>query len=338
MRAVPAHNERLKVARRPFYNARVSAPFAHPISATTRYCAVYGQPIHHSASPAMQNAGLAALGLDWRYLAFEVPPDRLREALAGAMAMKFMGLNLTVPHKLLAVGLVDVLDASAAAWGAVNTVRFEGRDRAGEWRPLVAFGAEVPDAVRSHGFNTDADAITRSLREDLNLELAGARVLLLGAGGAGRTAALKLAGENVQALHLVNRTPSKAEEVAAEIRRRHPGVRVAVGYPDAADAADAAAGRLDLVLNATSLGLKGGDELPFDSRRFSLSRARAAYDMIYRPAETRFLAAARAAGCRTANGLGMLLYQGARALELWTGQTAPIEVMRAALRRNVYPE
>ncbi len=324
----------MKRPRRPFYNGRVSEPFATPINATSRYCAVYGQPIKHSASPAMQNAGLAALGLNWRYLAFEVPPARLREAITGAMAMKFIGLNLTVPHKLLALDIVDVVDESARGWGAVNTVRFEGRDADGVWRPLIEFGDTVPDALRSQGFNTDADAITRSISEDLGLELAGSRVLLLGAGGAGRTAALKLAGEKVGALFLVNRTRAKAEEIATEIRRRHPEVCVAVGYPDPSDAAS---GRVDLVLNATSLGLKADDPLPFDAAKLPLARARAVYDMIYRPAETRFLSAARAAGCRTANGLGMLLYQGARALELWTGRNAPIEVMREALRRNVYP-
>ena len=132
----------------------------------------------------MQNAGLAALGLNWRYLAFEVDPDNLRAAIQGAKAMNFIGLNLTVPHKLLAVDMVDVLDESAKGWGAVNTIRFEGRDDRGAWRPLREF-AEVPRETRSHGFNTDADAITRALREDLGLELSGAKILLLGAGGAG---------------------------------------------------------------------------------------------------------------------------------------------------------
>src|SRR6185295_11969207 len=104
---------------------RVSGPFKMPIDASTRYCAVFGHPIKHSASPAMQNAGIAALGLNWRYLAFEVDPKNLREAIVGAKQMGFIGVNLTVPHKLLAVDMVDVLDASAKAWGAVNTIRFE---------------------------------------------------------------------------------------------------------------------------------------------------------------------------------------------------------------------
>lgn len=275
----------------------------------------------------MQNAGLAALGLDWRYLAFDVRPEELGPAVAGARAMHFIGLNLTVPHKLLALELVDRLDASAAAWGAVNTIRFEAR--IGEaWRPLGEL-EEVPDAaeVRAHGFNTDADALETALREDLDLVLRGARILLLGAGGAGRTAALKLAGAGVAGLFLVNRTAAKAEAVAAEVRRRFAGVQVEIGYPR---------GAVDLALNATSLGLRPGDALPFEPAQFDLRQARAVYDMIYRPAETPFLAAARAAGCRAANGLGMLLHQGAKALEIWTGRPAPVEVMRRALRASVY--
>lgn len=290
----------------------MSDPFRQPIDASTRYCAVFGHPIKHSASPAMQNAGMAALGLNWRYLACEVAPDNLRQAIDGAKRMGFVGLNLTVPHKLLAVEMVDALDDSAKTWGAVNTIRFEP-DRDG--------------VVRSHGFNTDAEAITRSLNDDLGVELRGANVLLLGAGGAGRVAALKLADAAVGELHLVNRTEAKAAALAEEIRTRRPGVQVSVGYPRTA---------VDLVLNATSLGLRVEDALPFAAEKFFLRQTRAAYDMVYRPAETPFLQAASAAGCRTANGLGMLLYQGAKALEIWSGQPAPVEIMRRALMENVY--
>ena len=275
----------------------------------------------------MQNAGMAELGLNWRYLAFEVEPADLREAIAGAKAMRFIGLNLTVPHKLLALEMVDALDDSARTWGAVNTIRFESQDARGQWLPLENFAEVIPEKIRSHGFNTDADAITRSIAEDLNLELANTRVLLLGAGGAGRVAALKIASAGVGELFLVNRTQSKAEEIGREINQRFPKVQVKVGYPK---------GQLDLVLNATSLGLKADDGLPFAVSEFSLKKAAAAYDMIYRPAETQFLKQAREAGCRVANGLGMLLYQGAAALELWSSRKAPIGIMRAALERNVY--
>ena len=261
----------------------------------------------------MHNAAFAALGLNWRYLAFEVHPDHLRAAIAGAKAMQFAGLNLTVPHKLLAVDMVDELDASAKTWGAVNTILFKPADAGGE--------------IRAIGYNTDADAIVTALREESQVELRGAKVLLLGAGGAGRTAALKLASENVAELFLVNRTPGKAEAVAGEIKKQFPSVRVTTGHPPAA---------VDLVLNATSLGLKPGDPSPLDEKQFSLRHARAVYDMIYNPAETALLKAAQAAGCRTANGLGMLLHQGARAFEIWTGKSAPLEVMRRALVENIY--
>ena len=301
------------------YSPRVPET-AQPIAASTRYCAVYGHPVRHSASPPMQNAGLSALGLDWRYLACEVRPEELEEAITGARAMHFIGLNLTVPHKLLALEMMDVLDESAREWGAVNTVRFEGREVGGEWQPLHALDA-APSELRSHGFNTDADAITQSLREDLGMEVRGESVLLLGAGGAGRVAALKLAASGAKTLHLVNRTMAKAEALAAEVSERFPGVTVAVGLPEA---------EVDLVLNATSLGLKAGDPQPGEG--FALERARAVFDMIYRPAETPLLAMARAAGCRAANGMGMLLHQGAKALEIWSGQAAPLEAMRTALK------
>ena len=274
----------------------------------------------------MQNAGIAALGLNWRYLAFEVHPDDLRSAIVGAKAMNYLGLNLTVPHKLLAVDMVDALDKSAKIWGAVNTIRFEGKDSSGEWRPLREF-ADAPRVTRSHGFNTDAEAITRSLQEDLQVNLRGGKVLLLGAGGAGRTAALKLASEGVSDLFLINRTRSKAEEIAGEIKRRHPDTAVRIGYP---------ATEVDLAINATSIGLNPNDTLPFDERQFSLGKAKAVYDMVYRPAETPLLRAAKAAGCHAANGISMLLYQGAKALEIWAGQAAPVPVMRQALEKNVY--
>lgn len=302
------------------------AEFSKPLSATTRLLAVYGQPIRHSASPAMQNAGLAALGLDWRYVACEVAPEQLVEALAGAKAMRFLGLNLTVPHKLLALPLMDVLDDSAQEWGAVNTVVFEAEDPEGWWRPIGQL-REIRSPIRSRGYNTDADAIVTAITTDLQLELRSSRVLLLGAGGAGRAAALRLAAEGVSELYLVNRTPSKAEALQQEIEARYPAVSAHLGYPEA---------EVELVLNATSLGLKAGDPLPWDPARFDLRRADTVYDMVYRPAETPLLAAARAAGLRAANGLGMLLHQGAAALALWTGKPAPVAAMKSALWREVY--
>src|SRR5262249_1786015 len=148
------------------------------------------------------------------------------------------------------------------------------RDKNNTWLPLHQFEETPPEKIRSHGFNTDADAITRSLREDLGIDLRGARVLVLGVGGAGRVAALKLAAENVAELFIVNRTQSKAGSVAAEIRRRHLNVKVQIGYPR---------GEVDLMINATSLGLAASDPFPLDRKQFTVRQAHAVYDMVYRP-------------------------------------------------------
>ncbi|MBG89151.1 MAG: shikimate dehydrogenase [Verrucomicrobiales bacterium] len=278
----------------------------------------------------MQNAGIAALGLDWRYLAFDVDPNDLPQAIVGAAAMKYVGLNLTVPHKLLAYDLVDELDESARTWGAVNTIRFEGRNESGEWTPMRDLPIDYTGDIRTHGFNTDADAIIRALQDDLGVEPRGAKIVLLGAGGAGRVAALRLAAEHVGELFLINRTTEKAEAVRGEIANRFPEVKASVGYPQ-----DGAA---DVVLNATSLGLKEGDGSPLDESSFPITRATHYYDMIYRPAETPFLRRANESGAKTANGLGMLLYQGAAALAIWAGKEPEADVMREALKRNVYGE
>jgi shikimate dehydrogenase len=182
--------------------------------------------------------------------------------------------------------------------------------------------------VRSHGYNTDAQGLTRSLREDFQWSnLRGAAVLLLGAGGAARAAALQLAGEGVALLFLSNRTAARAGQLACEIAARFPAVKVTVGLPPHPP---------DLVINATSLGLAADDPPPLDPDWLKSRRPRRVYDMVYRPAETAFLRAARSAGCETANGLGMLLHQGAAALELWSGQPAPVAVMREALKKNIY--
>jgi shikimate dehydrogenase len=241
--------------------------------------------------------------------------------------MRFIGLNLTVPHKLLALQMVDVIDDSAKPWGAINTIRFEGRSGS-DWLPLAQLPPDVETEIRSVGFNTDADAIIRSINEDLGLKLTGTRVLLLGAGGAGRAAAMRLACEGA-ILKLQNRTRSKAEEIRAAITSGANSVEVVDRELLKTNPIE-----VDLILNATSLGLKPTDPLPIEEGQ--LRNAKAVYDMIYQPAETPLLKAAKAAGCKTANGLGMLLYQGAKALEIWSGQPAPLDAMRKALHQHVY--
>jgi shikimate dehydrogenase len=276
----------------------------------------------------MQNAGLAALQLNWRYLAFDVQPKNLRAAIDGARELGFIGLNLTVPHKILAVPMMDEIDPQARKWGAVNTIVFEALGAHGQWKPRGQCAPEDGAPVRAHGYNTDADAIIQSLREEFAWpDLRGASVLLLGAGGAAKAAALRLAQEGIRELWLVNRTEERRRELKNAVLGAHDALKVREGYPP---------GGVDLVINATSLGLQPDDPLPIDLDWLKASKPRRVFDMIYRPRETAFLRAAREAGLSTANGMGMLLHQGARSLGLWTGQAAPVEAMRTALSANIY--
>ena len=284
------------------------------IDGSTRIVGVFGHPIAHTASPAMHNAAFDHLGLNWRYLAFDVPPDDLRGALRGICDLGFVGVNLTVPHKLLAVKMMDEVDQQALLLGSVNTV--------------------VVENDQLTGYSTDGYGFVRALREDFGMELRGRRVLMLGAGGAGRALALHCALEGAAAVFVVNRTQSKAVSVVADIRKLTPRT-FTVALPMDAKHIARHLDEVDLVVNATSLGLRPGDPPPLAKFPSRCKRLRV-YDTIYRPVETRFLAAARKAGAQTANGLSMLLHQGARSFEIWTGRRAPVAVMRRALHKAVY--
>ena len=284
------------------------------IDGSTRIVGVFGHPISHTASPAMHNAAFDHLGLNWRYLAFDVPPDQLRGALRGICDLGFAGVNLTVPHKLLAVKMVDEVDKDAQRFGSVNTILVEDH--------------------KLTGFSTDGYGFVRALREDFGMELRNRRVLMLGAGGAGRALALQCALGGAAAVFVVNRTPSKAVSVVNDIRKLAPRT-FAVAIPMEAKSLARHLDEVDLVVNATSLGLRPGDPPPLAKFPKHCKWLRV-YDTIYRPAETRFLAAARKAGAQTSNGLSMLLHQGARSFEIWTGRRAPVAVMRRALHKAVY--
>jgi shikimate dehydrogenase len=274
---------------------------------------VIGHPIDHSLSPQMHNAALAELGradprfAGWRYHAFDVEPGLLPVALGLLGERGFRGVNLTVPHKVLAVALVSSLDPGALEVGAVNTLLREGAG----WR----------------GFNTDGYGLATSVREELGIDLRGSPVVLLGAGGAARGAAVECLREGCAGLWVLNRTRSNLDSLLAHLAPLARGIpvrgidagRLPEGVPAGA-----------LVINATSAGLRPSDAPPADLAAFP--RVAAVYDMIYNPPRTRLLAQAQELGIPSANGLGMLVHQGAKALEVWTGVpsrlTAP--VMRAA--------
>lgn len=270
--------------------------------------AVLGHPIKHSISPAMHNAALAGLArrdarfAAWRYFRFEVPPDELPGALGLLRERGFHGVNLTVPHKILAFGRVAEVDAAARPVGAVNTLRAEPEG----WR----------------GFNTDGYGLAAAIRENLGWDLRGADVILLGAGGAARGAAVECLQRGCASLAIANRTPENLAVLLADLAPLAGAIPMR-GFSPAAPPADLPAHAL--VINATSAGLRDSDPLPIDLA--ALHRPAAVFDMIYNPPETPLLAVAGRLGVARANGLAMLVHQGAKALEIWSGvpaaETAP---------------
>ena len=276
--------------------ALAAAPAPRAPTAATRRAYVLGHPVAHSLSPRMHNAAFAALGLDACYLALDVPPERLAEALAGLRASPPLGANLTIPHKVAVLPLLDALSEDARAAGSVNTLVF----RDGRVEGHNTDGAGALDALREHGTRVQ-----------------GARALVLGAGGAARGVAHALARAGAQ-VTLANRTAAKADEAARDLGLTTiPFDRV----PDAMRA-------VDLLVNATSVGLRD-DALPVPLA--GLLPTATVIDCVYRPGGTALVREARARGCVAVPGESMLLHQGARAFALWTGRPAPVEAMRHAL-------
>lgn len=268
---------------------------------------VFGSPIAHTASPAIHNAAFAALEMNWRYLAFHVESQHLMSALTGARDMGLAGVNLTVPHKVLALDLVEEVDTEARRLGAINAV--------------------VMESGKLRGFNTDGYGIVKALKEEFNFTLRGRRVLVLGAGGAGRGIAVKCALEGARKVFVANRTPAKTEPIHRELHELKVECQ---SLPMRVDDLAGVMGDVDLVINATSVGLKEGDSLGLPGCLFSPRLF--VYDTIYRPVQTELLRRASEAGAKTANGASMLLHQGAKSFELWTKRKAPIAVMRRALK------
>ncbi len=277
--------------------------------------AVLGHPIKHSISPAMHNAALTELAghdgrfADWKYVRFEIHPNDLPPALEHLHAKGFRGINLTVPHKIIAFDHVAEVDAATKPVGAVNTLLWTP----GGWR----------------GFNTDGYGLAAAVWETLQLDLAGADIVLLGAGGAARGAAVECLQRGCASLWIANRTRENLDALlrilmplAGQIPMRgFTPTEVPTNLPPGA-----------LVINATSAGLRDTDPLPIALE--SLPQPRAVFDMIYNPPETPLLRHAAQLRIPTANGLSMLVHQGAKALEVWTGVSANLTAgtMAAAVR------
>ncbi len=283
------------------------------ITAKTKVMGIFGNPVEHSFSPLMHNQAFAHLKLDCCYLPFKVLPEQLSMAVDAIKALGFSGVNVTIPHKQAVLPYLDKVSPEAVLIGAVNTI--------------VNFDNEL------WGYNTDGQGFVRSLREDAKVEPAGKTVILLGAGGAARGVGIQLALEGAEKIYLVNRTPEKAVEIAEVITRHTKTQAEVVAWT--AEALKEPMRACQILVNTTSLGMypDSGTIPPIITDYLSPNILVA--DLVYNPVQTSLLRVATEHGCHTLSGLGMLLYQGAIAFELWTGVSAPVQIMAETLRKTV---
>jgi shikimate dehydrogenase len=277
---------------------------------------VFGDPVAHSLSPQIQNAALRVCDINMQYARFHIRPNELRSALHLVRELDFAGINLTVPHKLAAFSQIDEADEFATRTGAVNTIRIRNRK-------LI-------------GSNTDGEGFLRAIRAEFLMDLRDLRVMILGAGGGtGRAIAWQCALQSCERLVLANRTPAKTSVLVDRLRPFFGEPRVlgpvarieAIAWDERAMRAQLT--DIDLIVNATPLGLNPSDPPPIAERL--LAPHHMVFDCVYGPSKTPLLRAADEAGARGANGLSMLLYQGALSFSIWFNRDAPIEAMRKAL-------
>ena len=268
-----------------------------------------GWPIEHSLSPAMHNAALREMGLDWVYLGFAVPPESVGEAVGAVRGLSLVGLNVTIPHKQAVTEHLDAVDETAEALGAVNTI--------------------VWDQDRLIGYNTDGPGFLRSL-EEKGHSVEGKRVALIGAGGAARSVAYAVARAGAGALRVLNRTAQRADEVA-QLAAERGGLSDIEAGGLTGRRAEAAVREADVVVDCTPVGMfPQVDEGPVIPEEW-LRRGQVVVDLTYNPLQTTLLRAAAARGARTVDGAGMLVHQGAISLEHWSGRRPPVATMRRAL-------
>lgn len=271
---------------------------------------IFGWPLGHSKSPQMHVSAARTLGIELRYERFAVEPKDLADAVAREHAGRIDGYNITVPHKEAILSLLDEVDATARAIGAVNTV--------------------VRKRERYIGHNTDAPGFVRSL-EEAGVSALGARVCILGAGGAARAAVLGLANAGASEISVLSRRPEQSQTLCDSLAPQVSCTLVAAPLSEAHDAFEA----VTLLVQASSATLESNpgaqafaDSLPMEA----LPHTATVVDMVYKPLETAVLAKARSLGLNVLDGLGMLVHQGAIAFEIWTGFEPPLDVMRAALK------
>lgn len=278
------------------------------ITGETKTLGIFGYPVSHTLSPIMQNAAIEALGLDYTYLPFEVRPEELGYAVRGLKALNIAGVNVTVPHKERVIQFLDEATDEARLIGSVNTI--ENRN-----------GVLI-------GHNTDSRGYIRSLREEAGFEPEGKNVLIIGAGGAARGIIAGLAIEGAFKIFIANRTVERGKGLGMEFGNKFKDIEFAA-FPLSSLKDPQLLSSIDLVVNATSMGLEGqGPDIDFTSTPIHTLVS----DIVYKPPVTVFLEKAKNAGRKTVGGVGMLIYQGAISFEIWTSRKAPVDVMKRVIQ------
>ena len=275
------------------------------VDSSTGLLGLIGWPVHHSISPRIHNAAFKDRKLNLIYLSFPVPSASLASALAGARALGLVGLNVTYPHKQAVVPLLDDLSEEAKLIGAVNTIHIQ--------------------QGRATGYNTDGRGLLAALRAEQNFDLRGRRILVIGAGGAGRAISVQAALSGAELIYLADRETERAVQLAHLINTRISEGRARVLEMGGKEW-ETALREVQLVVDATPLGMKPDDPKVFDPGLLSPSSL--VVDLVYNPAETALLKEVRRRGITGMNGLGMLVHQAALSWEIWTGRKAPLQLMK----------
>jgi len=283
--------------------------------------AIFGYPLSHTYSPAMHNKAFESLGLNNYYIDIPVPPGRFKQMIRSLKNAPLSGFNLTVPHKEIILKALDSMDGEAKQIGAVNTVLVGPVDGAHNRK------------VHLIGYNTDAYGFREALRKEGRFNPRDKSILILGAGGAARACVYALIKEGAAKIIVANRTVSKAKKLINDFSKITSGAKKKLSaLPLKKENLKRVLPTIDLIVNSTSLGLRVSDPLPIDVKLLPKKKRLLIFDLIYNPLQTKLLLGASKRGYQTMNGLSMLLYQGVRAFEIWTKKTAPIHVMRKALK------
>jgi len=279
------------------------------VKATTDIYGIFGHPVKHSLSPDMHNSAFNTLGLNSVYVAFDIDPESIEEAARAIRVMGIRGINITIPHKQTIIPYLDEVSPDAKLTGAVNTVKNENG--------------------KLLGYNTDVGGFLRAIREDLDFSPEGNTLFLIGAGGAARAVLSAFCMNGGAVVYITDIIKDKALELANQFKANFQNITIETVELDNQNLIEQKFEEADILVNASPAGMDGVGSL--DIPLTSLNKNAVVYDLVYKPPDTNLLKEAKQLGHKASGGLSMLLYQGAESFEIWTGENAPVEIMKKAL-------